>query len=75
METGSSTSQGFIANVASRLEANLAEETEGEDLPPGSYITHLYPSDCLNIMSTMKTLVTRFVDCPPDSQDGGTAIP
>ena len=71
---GSSTSQGFIANVASRLEANLVEETEDEDPPPSSYITHLYPSDCSNIMSAMKTLVTGFVDRPPDGQDGETAV-
>ena len=67
---GSSTSQGFIANVATRLEANLIEETEDEDPPPSSYITHLSPSDCPNIMSTMKTLVTGFVDRPPNGQDG-----
>jgi origin recognition complex subunit 3 len=71
---GSSTSQGFIANVASRLEATLVEETEDEDPPPNSYITHLYPSDCSNIMSAMKTLVTGFVDRPPDGQDGETGI-
>jgi hypothetical protein len=67
---GSSTSQGFIANVATRLEANLIEETEDEDPPPSSYITHLYPSDCPNIMSAMKTLVTGFVNHPPHGQDG-----
>ena len=67
---GSSTSQGFIANVATRLEVNLIEETEDEDPPPSSYITHLSPSDCPNIMSTMKTLVTGFVDRPPNGQDG-----
>jgi len=67
-------SQGFIANVASRLEAGLVEETEEDDPPPSSYITHLYPSDCSNIMSTMKNLVTGFVDHPPDGQDGESAV-
>ncbi len=71
---GSSTSQGFIANVASRLEANPVEESEDEDPPPSSYITHLYPSGCSNIMSTMKTLVTGFVDRPPAGQDGETVV-
>ncbi|KAI9464079.1 origin recognition complex subunit 3 N-terminus-domain-containing protein [Lactarius psammicola] len=66
--SGSSTSKGFLANVASRLEANRAEEAEDDDPPPGSYITQLYPSDCLNIMSTMKALVTGFVDHPPNGQ-------
>jgi origin recognition complex subunit 3 len=69
-KTGSSTSQGFIANVASRLETDVLEETEDEDPPPSSYITYLYPSDCANIMSAMKTLVTGFVDRPPAGQDG-----
>jgi hypothetical protein len=67
-------SQGFIANLASRLEANPVEESEDEDPPPSSYITHLYPSDCSNIMSAMKTLVTGFVDRPPVGQDGETAV-
>ena len=49
--------------------ANRAEEVEDDDPPPGSYITHLYPSDCPNIMSTMKALVTGFVDRPPNGQD------
>ena len=68
-------SQGFIANVASRLEANPVEESEDEeDPPPSSYITHLYPSDCSNIMSTMKSLVTGFVESPPAGQDGETIV-
>ena len=67
---GSSMSQGFIANVTSRLEASPVEESEDEDPPPSSYITHLYPSDCSNIMSTMKSLVTGFVERPPAGQDG-----
>jgi hypothetical protein len=62
-------SQGFIANIASRLEADQVEEIEDEDPPPSSYITHLYPSDCLNIMSAMKALVTGFVNRPPNGQD------
>lgn len=66
--SGSSTSQGFLANVANRLETNHAEECEDDDPPPGSYITHLYPSDCLNIMTTMKALVTGFVDHPPNGR-------
>jgi origin recognition complex subunit 3 len=72
--TGSSMSQGFIANVASRLETNPIEESEDEDPPPSSYITHLYPSDCSNIMSTMKSLVTGFVERPPAGQDGETIV-
>lgn len=71
---GSSMSQGFIADVASRLEANPVEESEDEDPPPSSYITHLCPSDCSNIMSTMKSLVTGFVDRPPAGQDGETIV-
>ena len=71
---GSSMSQGFIANVASRLEANPVEESEDEDPPPNSYIAHLYPSDCSNIMSTMKSLVTGFVERPPADQDGETIV-
>jgi len=71
---GSSMSQGFIANVACRLEANPIEESEDEDPPPSSYITHLYPSDCSNIMSTMKSLVTGFVERPPAGQDGETIV-
>jgi origin recognition complex subunit 3 len=67
-------SQGFVANVASRLEATLVDETEEDDPPPSSYITHLYPSDCSNIMSAMKNLVTGFVDHPPDGQDGENAV-
>ena len=67
-------SQGFIANVASRLEANPVEESEDEDPPPSSYITHLYPSDCSNIMSTMKCLVTGFVERPPVGHDGETIV-
>ena len=71
---GSSMSQGFIANVARRLDANPVEESEDEDPPPSSYITHLYPSDCSNIMSTMKSLVTGFVERPPAGQDGETIV-
>jgi hypothetical protein len=67
-------SQGFIADVANRLEATPVEESEDEDPPPSSYITHLYPSDCSNIMSTMKSLVTGFVERPPAGQDGETII-
>ncbi|KAI9511375.1 hypothetical protein F5148DRAFT_1280920 [Russula earlei] len=55
--SGSSTSQGFIANVVSRLGADIIEDTGNEDLPPSSYIIHLHPSDCPNIMSAMKALV------------------
>ena len=62
-------SQGFVVNVASQLEANQVEEIADEDPPPGSYITHLYPSDCPNIMSAMKALITGFVNHPPDGQD------
>jgi origin recognition complex subunit 3 len=69
-DIGSSMSQGFIANVASRLEANPVEESDDEDPQPSSYITHLYPSDCSNMMSTMKSLVTGFVERPPAGQDG-----
>jgi origin recognition complex subunit 3 len=71
---GSSMSQGFVANVASRLEAYPVEESEDEDPPPSSYITHLYPSDCSNIMSTMKSLVTGLVERPPAGQDGETVV-
>ncbi|KAH9039965.1 origin recognition complex subunit 3 N-terminus-domain-containing protein, partial [Lactarius hengduanensis] len=67
--SGSSTSKGFLADVASRLETNHAEEAEDDDPPPGSHITHLYPSDCPNIMSTMKALVTGFVNHPPNGKD------
>ncbi|KAI0252766.1 origin recognition complex subunit 3 N-terminus-domain-containing protein [Lactifluus subvellereus] len=67
--SGCSMSQGFIVNVASQLEANQVEEIADEDPPPGSYITHLYPSDCPNIMSAMKALITGFVNRPPDGQD------
>ncbi|KAH9169541.1 origin recognition complex subunit 3 N-terminus-domain-containing protein [Lactarius sanguifluus] len=66
---GSSTSKGFLADVASRLETNHAEEAEDDDPPPGSHITHLYPSECPNIMSTMKALVTGFVNHPPNGKD------
>ncbi|KAH9077755.1 origin recognition complex subunit 3 N-terminus-domain-containing protein [Lactarius deliciosus] len=55
--------------VASRLETNHGEEAEDDDPPPGSHITHLYPSDCPNIMSTMKALVTGFVNHPPNGKD------
>ena len=71
---GSSMSQGFIASITSRLEASPVEESEDEDPPPSSYITHLYPSDCSNIMSTMKSLVTGFVERPPAGQDGETTV-
>lgn len=67
--SGSSTSQGFLANVGNQLVTNRAEEAEDEDPSPSSYITHLYPSGCPNIMSTMKALVTGFVDRPPNGQD------
>ncbi|KAN0125281.1 Origin recognition complex (ORC) subunit 3 N-terminus domain containing protein [Lactarius tabidus] len=67
--SGSTTSQGFLANVGSQLVTNRAGEVEDEDPSPGSYITHLYPSGCPNIMSTMKSLVTGFVDRPPNGQD------
>ncbi len=67
---GSSKNQGFLPNLTSRLETNPAEEAEDDDPPPASYITHLYPPDCPNIMSTMKALVTGFVDHPPNGQDG-----
>lgn len=66
---GSSTSQGFLANVGSQLVTNRVEEEEDEDPSPSSYITHLYPSGCSNIMTTMKALVTGFVDRPPNGQD------
>lgn len=66
--SGSSTSKGFLADVASRLATNHAEEAEDDDPPPGSHITHLYPSDCPNIMSTMKALVTGFVNHPPNGK-------
>jgi len=71
---GSSMSQGFVASVASRLEAKFVEEGEDEDPPPSSYVTHLYPSDCSNIMSTMKSLVTGFVERPPADQGGETIV-
>ncbi|KAH9064536.1 origin recognition complex subunit 3 N-terminus-domain-containing protein [Lactarius vividus] len=67
--SGSSTSKGFLADVASRLETNHVEESEDDDPPPGSYITNLYPSDCSNIMSTMKALVTGFINHPPNGKD------
>ncbi|KAH9000613.1 origin recognition complex subunit 3 N-terminus-domain-containing protein [Lactarius hatsudake] len=67
--SGSSTSKGFLADVASRLETDHAEEAEDDDPPPGSHITHLYPSDCPNIMSTMKALVAGFVNHPPNGKD------
>lgn len=57
-----------MANIASRLEIVHAEEAEDDDSPPGSYITHLYPSDCPNVMTAMKALVTGFVDHPPNGQ-------
>jgi origin recognition complex subunit 3 len=65
-------SQAFIVNVTSRLEADQAEESEDEDPPPSLYITHLYPSDCLTIISAMKALVTGFVNRPPDGKDSET---
>ncbi|KAI0299346.1 hypothetical protein B0F90DRAFT_1668657 [Multifurca ochricompacta] len=67
--SGTSTTQGFMSTLARQLETGQREDTEDVDSPPCSYITHLYPSDCLNIMSSMKALVTGFVDRPPEGQD------
>ncbi|KAK0498880.1 origin recognition complex subunit 3 N-terminus-domain-containing protein [Armillaria luteobubalina] len=33
---------------------------------PSSFVTHLHPAECSNIMSGMKTLITGFTDMPPD---------
>ncbi|KAI0252795.1 hypothetical protein BJV78DRAFT_1281383 [Lactifluus subvellereus] len=60
---------GFIVNIASQLEANQVEEIADEDLPPGPYMTHLYPSNCPNIRSAMKALINGFVNRRPDGQD------
>ncbi|KAK0451861.1 origin recognition complex subunit 3 N-terminus-domain-containing protein [Armillaria borealis] len=37
-----------------------------DEADPSSFVTHLHPSGCSNIMSGMKTLVTGFTDRPPD---------
>jgi origin recognition complex subunit 3 len=43
-------------------------DLESEDAP--SFTTHLYPSDCINIMTTMKAIVTGFVERPDILEQG-----
>lgn len=47
----------FLNEVTAQIDCT---NLENEDAP--SFTTHLYPTDCLNIMSTMKAVVTGFVE-------------
>ncbi|KAH7928820.1 hypothetical protein BV22DRAFT_1126185 [Leucogyrophana mollusca] len=61
----SSTSSSLFDEIASRLECDdLFEDSSG------NYVTHIFPGECPNIMSTMKTLVSGFVTRLPSSQYG-----
>ncbi|KAI0060018.1 hypothetical protein BV25DRAFT_1828445 [Artomyces pyxidatus] len=66
---GSSTGPSFVKSVALRLGFDPEERDDGESSRPESHVIHLAPSDCPNIMSGMKALVSGFVERPPDGQE------
>lgn len=53
----------ILNEVAEALEED--EDEQGEDsTPTDTFVTHLYPGDCPNIMTAMKALITSFVERP-----------
>ncbi|KAI0046775.1 hypothetical protein FA95DRAFT_1542047 [Auriscalpium vulgare] len=63
--SGASSGSAFLDNISRRLDHN----SEEDDSRPETYVVHLHPPDCLTLMLTMKTLVTGFVDRPPDGHE------
>ena len=41
------------------------KDPEADEMPPRAYIAHLRPEDCNNLTSSMKAIITGFVDRPP----------
>lgn len=45
--------------------AQLENENLDDDITPAR-VAHLYPSDCTNIMFTMKSMIQGFVSASPE---------
>ena len=62
----------FVNEIAKTLGWRELCDTDSEEeaTHPANYVTHIRPSDCTNIMSAMKALVTGFIDRPPSGFDG-----
>ncbi|KAG7442905.1 uncharacterized protein BT62DRAFT_988551 [Guyanagaster necrorhizus] len=41
-------------------------DRSNDEADPSSFVTHLHPAECSNIMAGMKMLITGFIDRPPD---------
>ncbi|KAK0469029.1 origin recognition complex subunit 3 N-terminus-domain-containing protein [Desarmillaria tabescens] len=41
-------------------------DSSNDEVNPSTFVTHLHPVECSNIMAGMKTLITGFTDKPPD---------
>ncbi|KAK0194515.1 origin recognition complex subunit 3 N-terminus-domain-containing protein [Armillaria mellea] len=54
------------AGGASFLNELINQLGSSDEADPGSFVTHLHPAECSNIMAGMKTLITGFTDKPPD---------
>jgi hypothetical protein len=61
----------ILHEVATQIE-NISNDNDDDDGEDGSarcaQLIHLHPSDCPNIMTTMKSVILRFIDA---SAEGG----
>ncbi|KZV62487.1 hypothetical protein PENSPDRAFT_642136 [Peniophora sp. CONT] len=66
--------EAFITDIVSRLEGAEDNGTEHSESEEGAtarpaHVIHLRPSECTNIMTTMKALISAFVSEPPGETD------
>lgn len=52
---------------------NIIAEDENEDpaVSQTAVVTHLYPADCPNLLSAMKSIITSFVDRQAEGKEEG----
>jgi len=56
-------SSSFLDDVTSQLDhSDEDDDLFSEASPSDAFVAHLYPTDCPNIMMSMKTLITGFVE-------------
>ena len=61
-----------MRDITSQLDSSDLDNDTLFDVP--SFTAHLYPTDCVNIASAMKTMITGFTDRPHIPESGAIVL-
>jgi len=61
-----------MRDITSQLDSSDLGNDTLFDIP--SFTAHLYPTDCINIASAMKTMITGFTDRPHILESGAIVL-